>query len=118
MLSRPIMRTITQYCLRALLFLPAVLIIGWFFVRPWMITSARAREDHCASTVVAMKATIADVRPEPPQGWPDGAREDRSSRYPYLATVLEQAGCPETLATLRSGGRVLPSWAVPVPERR
>jgi hypothetical protein len=40
-LSCPIMRTITQYCLRALFFLPAVLIIGLGFVRPWMITSAR-----------------------------------------------------------------------------
>jgi hypothetical protein len=65
-----------------------------------------------------MKATSADVQPKPPEGWPDGAYEDRSSRFPYLAAVLEQPGCTKTLATLRSGGRVLPSWAVPVPERR
>jgi hypothetical protein len=105
-------RGASTYLLKALAFLPLAAMIAWF-VRIGAIADARDREDKCASTVNAMKATAEDVRPRPAEGWPNGAHEDRSSRYPYLADVLEQAGCPETLATLRRGGHVLPSWAVP-----
>jgi hypothetical protein len=106
-----------KYFLRALAFLPLAVMIGWFY-RTRAMASAQDREDKCASTVVAMKATTEDVRSAPPEGWPNGAHEDRSSRYPYLAAVLELAGCPETLATLRRGGEVLPSWANPKRHRR
>jgi len=72
----------------------------------WWVFRSSIDADHeykCSKTVMAMKATAEDVRPRPPGGWPDGAEGDLSSRYPYLADVLEQAGCPDTLAKLRQG---------------
>jgi len=75
----------------------------------WLSILADAEEDEneCAATVAAMKATAADVRPMPPQGWPDGAVVDLSSRYPYLANVLEGAGCFRTLEALRQSEPVM-----------
>jgi hypothetical protein len=72
----------------------------------WWVFRSSIDADHeykCAKTVTAMKATAEDVRPRPPGGWPDGAEGDLSSRFPYLADMLEQAGCPDTLAKLRQG---------------
>lgn len=80
----------------------------------WQSSADADREYKCSRTVMAMGATGEDVRPRPPGGWPDGADVDLSSRYPYLADVLEQAGCPDTLAKLRQGlplkSSSAPSW--------
>ncbi len=81
----------------------------------WWVFRGAIDADHeykCSQTVTAMKATGEDVRPRPPGGWPDGADVDLSSRYPYLADVLQQAGCPDTLAKLRQG---LPLPTLPAP---
>jgi hypothetical protein len=93
----------------ALYLLPLIGVVGWY---AWLSISADAEDDEneCAATVAAMKATPEDVRPMPPGGWPDGARVDLSSRYPYLANVLEGAGCLETLAKLRRGERLVATW--------
>ncbi|WIM10078.1 MAG: hypothetical protein OJF58_001031 [Enhydrobacter sp.] len=83
--------------------------VAWWL---WTSSVESDREYRCSRTVTAMRATAEDVRPRPPGGWPDGAEVDLSSRYPYLADVLGQAGCPDTLARLRQG---LPLPSTPAP---
>jgi len=93
----------------ALYLFPLIGIAGWY---AWLLIGAEAEDDEneCAATVAAMKATAADVRPMPSEGWPDGASVNLSSRYPYLADVLEGAGCPETVEKLRKGEPVVATW--------
>ncbi|HEY6984001.1 hypothetical protein [Reyranella sp.] len=83
--------------------------VAWWL---WTSSAAWDREYKCSRTVTAMAATAEDVRARPAGGWPDGAEVDLTSRYPYLADLLEQAGCPDTLAKLRQG-EPLPSSASP-----